>query len=121
MARRWLQVMTGEIRSKVDAAERLHERRGAVARAAAECLEATVRPAMMAAAKDAGADYREEEGGENLYRLCRIDAGGRSVEAAFDAFRPLLLLKEPSGEHEVVRLDELDRRWLDDWLRRVNS
>lgn len=119
MARRWLQIMTGEVQSKAEDAERLRERHEAVARVADECLESIVRPAMEAAAKTAGADYREEEGGEDLYRLCRIDADGGAVEAAFDAFRPLLLLSAPSGECEAVRLDDLERTWLDDWLRRV--
>lgn len=119
MARGWLQVMTGEIQSKADDTERLRERREAVARAADECLETVLRPAMEAAAKTAGADYREEEGGEDLYRLCRIDLDAGSVEAAFDAFRPLLLLSAPSGKCEAVRLDDLQREWLEEWLRRT--
>lgn len=119
MARSWLQVMTGEVRSKADDAERLRERREAVARTADECLEAVVRPAMQAAAKKAGIEYVEEVGGEDAYRLCRIDTEGGAVEAIFDAFRPLLLLSAPSGEREAVRLDELERTWIDDWLRRA--
>lgn len=119
MARGWLQVMLGEVQSKADDAERLHERHEAVAHAADECLESIVRPAMQAAAKTAGADYREEDGGEDLYRLCRIDTDAGPVEAGFDAFRPLLLLTGLAGEREVVRLDELERTWLESWLRRV--
>jgi hypothetical protein len=119
MARNWLQVMSGEVQSKADAAERLRERREAVARIAGECLETVVRPAMEAAAKAAGAEYREEEGSEALYRLCRIDGDAGRVEAAFDAFRPLLLLTGPGGEREIVRLDGLEHSRLEDWLRRV--
>lgn len=119
MARGWLQVMLGEVQSKADDAERLRERHEAVARAADECLESIVRPAMQAAAKTAGADYREDDDGEALYRLCRIDGDSSRVEAAFDAFRPLLLLSGPAGEREVIRLDDLERQWLDDWLRQL--
>lgn len=119
MARGWLQVMLGEVRSKADDVERLRERHEAVARTADECLESIVRPAMQAAAKAVGADYREDDGGEALYRLCRIDGDTGCVEAAFDAFRPLLLLSAPSGKCEAVRLDDLQREWLEEWLRRT--
>lgn len=122
MGRSWLQVTTGEVQSKVDDAERLHERREKVAHAAGETLETVVRPAMQAAAETAGAEYREEEGGDALYRLCLIDCGERGrVEAALDAFRPLLILAGPGGEREALRLDDLERKWLEGWLKKVVS
>lgn len=118
MARTWLQVTTGEVQSKADDAERLRERRESIAAQAEARLEATVRPAMEAAACDTRGRYREADGGEALCRLCMIETeAGAVVEAAFDAFRPLLLLAGPAGEREVRRLDEVERDWLDEWLR----
>ncbi|MES1944978.1 hypothetical protein PC39_12706 [Salinisphaera sp. PC39] len=119
MARTWLQVTTGEVQSKADDAERLRERHERIAAQAEARLEETVRPAMEAAARDAGGRYREADGGEALCRLCTVETETGAVEAAFDGFRPLLLLAGPAGEREVRRLDDVTRDWLDDWLRRT--
>ena len=119
MARTWLQVTTGEVQSKADDAARLRERHESIAAQAEARLEETVRPAMEAAARDAGGRYHESDGGEALCRLCTVETDAGAVEAAFDGFRPLLLLAGPRGEREVRCLDDVPRDWLDDWLRRV--
>lgn len=120
MARSWLQVTTGEVQSKADAAERLRERRESVAEQADRHLRNILRPTLQATAESAAGTYREEDGGDALHRLVVIEwPGGARLEVALDAFRPLLIVSAPDGERRVLNLRELEQTWLEGWLREV--
>lgn len=131
MARNWLEVTTGEVESRMNADQRLAERREAMAEHAWSMIEAWVADAFQQAAERIGnREYRA--GGDSEYAVarCGIYAPGAVEhdprvafhEAEFDAYLPLVVLRHKADgagapvQSRTLRLAALDEATLGAFL-----
>lgn len=131
MASNWLEVTTGEVKSRMGAAEQLDERREAMSERAWQVIESLVAPTFQKAAEHMGRrEYREAGDTEWTVARCGLYAPG-SVEqdptvafheAEFDAYQPLVVLRHKADgagarvETQTLRIARLDASVLESFL-----
>jgi len=131
VARKWLEVTTGEVQARMGANDKLAERRVAMTDRAIQAIESLVAPALQKAAESMGdREYREAGDSEWTVARCGIYAPG-SVEqdptvafheAEFDAYQPLVVLRRKAHgagsavEARTLRIEKLDESVLASFL-----
>lgn len=131
MGRSWLEVTTGEVHSRLDANQRLAERRAAMAEQAWAAIEGWLGQAFQQAAERIGRrEYRVAGDSDYAVARCGIYAPGAVEhdprvafhEAEFDAYQPLVILRRKADgagapvQTRTLRVAALDEAVLAEFL-----